>query len=222
MRTLAVIQARMGSTRLPGKVMKRLANHPALFWCYTRVKNARTVDEVIVATSHLSQDNPIAEFCQLNHWPCYRGSETDVLDRFYQSARPYQPLGVVRITADCPLIDPDLIDLVVSAFYARTPSVDYLSNVHPRTFPRGLDVEVASFCAIERAWRAAEDPYSREHVTPYLYQHPELFRLASITNTEDLSGLRWTLDTMEDYQLINSLCEVIDVTSPWSEILVRN
>lgn len=203
MRTVAVIQARMASSRLSGKVLMRLGLSSVLLNVVRRVERSRLIDEVVVATTTERADEAIFEECERHNVISVRGSEHDVLDRYYQAACARQASSVVRITADCPLIDPDLIDDVVRAFQSDYP--DYASNTRVRTYPRGLDVEVFSFEALERAWHDAKQPWERAHVTPFLYQHPEIFRLVSVCSNHDYSQYRWTLDTPEDYEFVRQL-----------------
>jgi spore coat polysaccharide biosynthesis protein SpsF len=203
MRVVAIIQARMGSTRLPGKVLMDLAGEPMLARVVNRVRRAGAVDAVVVATTDQPGDDPLAEFCRQRGWPCFRGSESDVLDRYYRAALVHGADAVVRITSDCPLIDPGIIDRGVREFLARQPAVEYATNSWPRdTFPRGLDIEVIRFDALERAWKEDANPAWREHVSPYIYRHPEQFQIHGVANDEDLSHLRWTVDTPEDFRLV--------------------
>ncbi len=206
MKTVAIVQARMGSTRLPGKVLLDLAGEPLLARCVERVRRARTLEEVVVATTVQAADAAIVELCAARGWPVFRGSEEDVLDRYYQAAVAQQADVVVRITSDCPLIEPQIVDWVVDEFLARQPAVDYAANtLPPRTFPRGLDLEVMRFDVLERAWREDHDPATREHVTPYIYRHPERFALHGVVNQVDYSALRWTVDTPEDLELVRRI-----------------
>ncbi len=199
--SVAILQARMGSERLPGKVLKDLEGEPMIARVVTRTRRAKGLDRVVVATTTDSSDDAIAGLCTRHGWPFYRGSPTDLLDRYYQAAKIHAAGTVVRITCDCPLTDPELIDRVIGSFREGAP-VDYASNtLPPHTFPRGLDVEVFSFAALERAWREDRDPSWREHVTPYLYRHPELFKLRRIADHRDHSALRLTVDTPEDFEL---------------------
>ena len=163
----------------------------------------RRIHEIIVATTEKSEDDAIAEAARRNGAAVFRGSEEDVLDRYYRATCSCQAEVVVRITADCPLIDPELSDQVTQRFLTERP--DYASNVLNRTYPRGLDTEVMSATALERAWQAASEPYQRIHVTPYLYQHPESFKLLSVTGDADHSRHRWTLDTPEDLQFLQAV-----------------
>ncbi|HET9852266.1 MAG TPA: glycosyltransferase family protein [Candidatus Limnocylindrales bacterium] len=203
-RTVAIVQARMGSTRLPGKVLLPLLGEPILTRVVRRAARAETVDDVVVATSTAGADDLILDLARGEGWSIARGSEVDLLDRYVAAAREHEADVVVRITSDCPLIDPELVDETVRAF--RAGAVDYASNaLEPRTWPRGLDVEVMRRDALETAWREDRDPAWREHATPYLYRHPERFRLLRVPAPKDLSGHRWCVDTPEDYELVGRL-----------------
>ena len=192
----------MGSARLPGKVMAGILGRPMLAHVVDRCRRAGTLDGVIVATTTLTPDDEIARLCAAEGWPCARGSAEDLLDRYYQAARDEEAQVVVRVTSDCPLIEPEVVDRVVGVFRGGD-RCDYASNtLPPRTFPRGLDVEVMSFAALAQAWREDGDPAWREHVTPYLYHHPEKFRLQAVTEEADHSDMRWTVDTPEDLAFV--------------------
>jgi spore coat polysaccharide biosynthesis protein SpsF len=205
---VAIIQARMGSTRLPGKVLLPLLGEPMVKRVVRRVGRARTPDVVVVATSSAPVDDPIAARAAAEGWPLTRGSEVDVLDRYLQAARTFGAEVVVRVTADCPLIDPAVVDRTIEEFMKA--GVDYASNVlPPRTFPRGLDVEVIARSALERAGREDHDPAWREHVTPYIYGHPETFRLLRVPSEDDHSDQRWSVDTAEDLELIERIYEAL-------------
>lgn len=207
-RTVAIVQARISSTRLPGKVMLPLLGEPVLTHVLRRAGRARSLDEVVVATTTLPEDEAIVELAGAAGRPVVRGSETDLLDRYLAAARANDAEVIVRITSDCPLIDPALIDLVVDAFWAH--DVDYASNMlRPLTFPQGLAVEVVRRAALERAGREDRDPAWREHATPYIYRHPELFSLHRVAADRDHAERRWTLDTPEDYALIKRLFEAL-------------
>jgi len=210
MKRVAIVQARTGSTRLPGKVLLELAGRPVLARVLERLGQCRKLDETVVATSNRENDDAIAKLCRELAIPCFRGSENDVLDRFYHAARIHKAGTIVRITADCPLLDPGLIDRMLIRFDDLAPPADYLSNTLERTFPRGLDVEIFSLTALATAWRRAITPAEREHVTPYIYRHPERFRLAGFSGRPDLSHHRWTLDTPEDYELISTIYKALD------------
>lgn len=171
----------------------------------TRVRRCQRVDEVVVATTILPLDDVIADYCEQEGFPCFRGSEEDVLDRYYQAALRFQADQVVRVTSDCPLIEPTIIDAMTVRFQ-EDPGLDYLSNtITPRTFPRGLDAEVFSVGALAKAWQEDDNPAWREHVTPFLYRHPELFALAAFVNETDYSGMRWTVDTAEDFAFVQQV-----------------
>jgi spore coat polysaccharide biosynthesis protein SpsF (cytidylyltransferase family) len=207
-RTVAIVQARMGSTRLPGKVLLPILGEPMIAWVMRRTSRARSLDGVVLATTSLPEDDALARWAEEAGWPVTRGSPSDLLDRYLQAAREHDAGTVVRITSDCPLIDPAVVDDVGDAF--RAGAVDYASNtLEPRTYPRGLDVEVVARMALERADREDSNPAWREHATPYLYRHPELFRLLRVPFERDESEERWSVDTAEDYAVVTSLCHVL-------------
>jgi len=208
MKTIAIIQARMGATRLPGKVLRQLCGRSVLARVIARVRVARLLAGVMVATTESPGDDAVAAECAKLGVPCFRGSEQDVLSRYFGAAQSGGAEAVARVTADCPLFDGALLDRMLTEFEEAnrsTVTVDYLSNIVKRTFPRGLDVEVFTFAALERAHVEATQPHEREHVTPYFYQHPELFRLRSFEGDADYSAHRWTLDTPEDWRLIEEI-----------------
>lgn len=208
MRVVAIIQARMGSTRLSGKVLHSILDKPMLWHVVERVRRARQIHEVVVATTSREADQVIVDLCQKYGWPCFRGSEEDILDRYYRTALNHQADVVVRVTSDCPLIDPGVVDQVVTTFLENQHAFDYVSNaLPPQTFPRGLDTEVFSFAALERAWREDDNPAWREHVTPYIYHHPEKFKLRAVVNDVDYSYMRWTVDTIEDLTFVRKVYE---------------
>jgi len=208
MKIVAIVQSHMGSTRLPGKVLLDLAGEPMLVRDMNRLSRAQTLDKVVVATTVNLADDAIVGLCAKHGWPCFRGSEEDVLDRYYRAAAEYEADAVVRITSDCPLIEPEVVDRVVREFLERQPEVDYACNTLPRrTFPRGLDTEVSRFDVLERAWHEDHDPSWREHVTPYIRRNPELFRIHGIMSEVDYSHMRWTVDTPEDLVFVRHIYE---------------
>lgn len=219
MNIVAIIQARMGSSRLPGKVLKDLGGETVLARVVRRLQRSRQIARIIVATTTAPGDEVIVAECDRLEVLCFRGSEHDVLDRYYQAARANAADAVVRITSDCPLIDPELVDETVEVFGDK--HADYASNVFPRTYPRGLDTEVFSFDALDRAWREAREAHQREHVTPYLYEHPQIFKLASLSGAADYSRYRWTLDTREDLELLRAIYSRFDGRDDfsWKEVL---
>lgn len=205
MRTVAIIQARMGSTRLPGKILLPLGDRTVLEHVVARTLACSLIDEVVVATTHAPQDDVLGPAAAAMGVSCFRGSETDVLERYYQAAKHHRADVVVRITSDCPLFDPRLLTRMLETFRAAAPPCDYLSNTLSRTYPRGLDAEVFTFEALAQAHAEASEPYEREHVTPFLYYRPERFRLSDFRGDVDASHHRWTLDTDDDFRFIDAV-----------------
>jgi spore coat polysaccharide biosynthesis protein SpsF (cytidylyltransferase family) len=201
----AILQARVGSTRLPGKVLKPVSGRPVLFHDLDRLLRVRHVGRVIVATTGLPEDQAIVDLTESygRGVGVFRGSPKDVLDRFYQAARKWQLDAVLRVTSDCPLFDPQVSSVVVERFLLG--DCDLACNNMPRTYPHGLDTEVFSFAALGEAWTEARDPYEREHVTPFIRRRPERFRLVNMPYSEDLSRVRLTLDYPEDLELISRI-----------------
>jgi spore coat polysaccharide biosynthesis protein SpsF (cytidylyltransferase family) len=213
LRVLAVLQARMSSTRLPGKVLMPILGRPMLALHLERLKRCTSVDELAVATSTDPSDDALAGLCLGEGVDCFRGSLNDVLDRFISAARPYAPDVVVRLTGDCPLADPSLIDEIVNRFVVS--DLDYLSNCVPPTYPDGLDVEVTRFTALEAAAREAVLPSHREHVTPFIRKQPERFRIGNHASPDvDRSSMRWTVDEPEDFEFVKQVYERLYPTNP--------
>jgi spore coat polysaccharide biosynthesis protein SpsF len=221
MRTVAIVQARMGSTRLPGKVLMDLHGEPMLARCVGRVRRAQSLDQVVVATTTEPEDDVIEGLCVARGWACFRGSEPDVLDRYYRAACAYRADAVVRITSDCPLIDPGLIDHVAHALLLNRDALDYVSNFVPRrTFPRGLDAEAISFAALERSWCEDDNPAWREHVNEYVLHHPQRFRIRGVTREPSLGHMRWTVDTGEDLEFVRRVFAHLGPDDfDWHEVL---
>lgn len=210
-KVVAVIQARMNSTRLPGKVLMEIAGVPMLSHVVDRVQRADTVVEAVVATSEEREDDQLYEYCLRNGFSAYRGSNQDVLKRTLLTAETHQAEVIVRVTGDCPLIDPAVIDKTVSAFLERYPEVDFGSNrgsigLH-RTYPIGMDVEVMTTEALQRADREATERYQREHVTPYLYEEGGRFRTVSVNSGGQYGEMRWSVDTSEDLVFVRQIFE---------------
>jgi spore coat polysaccharide biosynthesis protein SpsF len=203
--TIAVLQARMSSTRLPGKALLRTCGKPLLQHQVERAARARSLDALVVATSTDRSDDPLEALCRRLGVACHRGSLDDVLDRFVGAATPFAPAYVVRLTGDCPLTDPDVIDRVVAA--ARQDGVDYASNALEPTWPDGLDVECMRFDALQAAAREATKKFEREHVTPFIHAQPRRFTLRSVRNDPDLSALRWTVDEAADFVFVSQVYE---------------
>ncbi len=199
----AIIQARMRSTRLSEKVMRDIAGKPMLGHVIERLRKVQLVNEIIIATA--IKDKPILELAQEYGVKCFAGSEEDVLDRYYQAAEKFQAKVIVRITSDCPLIDPEVVGKVVAFYLKNRGTKEYVSNFLKRSYPRGLDIEVFSFEVLKRTWQEADKPYQREHVTPYIYEHPEIFRLVNVENNEDLSYMRWTVDEARDLEFVREV-----------------
>jgi spore coat polysaccharide biosynthesis protein SpsF len=226
---LVITQARTASTRLPKKILLKILEKEILLHFLDRVLAAERVDHIIVATTDQPADQVIADLVQSYHprVSLFRGSEEDVLDRYYQAARQFcenktEAWDIIRITSDCPLIDPVLIDRHISAF--ENNQVDYLSSrIHKRTWPHGMELEIFSFRALQIAWQQAVDKYEREHVTPYIYHsHAKDFTLSEFTAEKNWSGIRLTLDYWEDYLLIKAIYEKLYRQNPgfgWTDIL---
>ena len=212
MTTLIIVQARMTSTRLPGKVLLPLAGEPMLTRLVERLRRVQRADGIVVATTTNATDDPIAALCAQLGVPCHRGSEHDVLSRYADAARLQGADVVVRITSDCPLIDPALIDQVIATH--EEGDSDYVSNMLPPTWPYGMAVEVFSAAALAQAHAEATQAAEREHVTPFLYWHPERYRLRNVASPVDLSQHRWTVDTPEDYALVSRLFDHLMPTHP--------
>jgi spore coat polysaccharide biosynthesis protein SpsF len=222
-RTVAIVQARMASSRLPGKVLAHIGDQPMLSWVVERTRRACRVDTVVVATTTAESDDPVENYCLSTGYPVFRGSPLDVLDRFYQAARKYEAQVIVRLTADCPFIDPDEIDHVVDVFLEQR--ADFAANRLPppwkRTFPIGLDTEVCSFAALERAWNEADQLHDREHVMPYLYEVEGRFKVRVVKHEPGYGHMRWTVDAPPDLELVQQVAALFgerdDFT--WYEVL---
>ena len=210
--TLAILQARTSSTRLPGKVLKQILGRPMLALQLERNLRSKNIDKLVVATSDRPDDQPIADLCEEIGVECFRGSLNDVLDRYYQAALKSKADHIVRLTGDCPVADPVVIDRVIEFYHSG--DYDYVSNIFEPTFPHGLDVEVFRFEALKTAWQEATLPAQREHVAPFIWRQPDRFKLANFKHTENLSHHRWTVDEPEDFELITAIYEGLYPTNP--------
>ena len=217
-----IVQARMGSSRLPGKVMKKILGRPMLDQQIERLSRVSRASEIVVATSDSFGDDAVEELCKDLAVRCYRGSEDDVLSRYYEAARMMNARTVVRVTGDCPLIDPELVDQIIDEYDRHSETVDYCSNTVNRTYPRGLDTEVFSMAALERAFHEAGESSDREHVTPYIWRQPDRFTIRQVTEPTDHSNHRWTVDTVQDLVLVQKMFEAIYPHDPefgWRDCL---
>lgn len=222
-RAVAIIQGRMSSSRLPGKILMDIGGEPMLIRVVRRVRRAQSVDQVVIATTDDPSDDPVEALCKTRGISIYRGSLFDVLDRFYQTALLFQAETVIRVTADCPLIDPEEIDHVVRAFYEQ--QVDFAANRLPppwkRTYPIGLDIEVCKFQALEQTWREAQEAHHREHVMPYLYETPGRFNVLVIDHPINYGDIRWTVDTPVDLEVVRLIYQHFSNqdTFSWVDVL---
>lgn len=209
-----IIQARMGSTRLPGKVLREIAGKPMLEHLVERVKKSQFAEKTIVATSMQIQDHIIQELCERVEVECFMGSEHDVLGRYYFAAKHHGFKVIVRINGDSPLSDPKLIDELILFYINRSEKIDYASNKLIPSFPLGLEAEIFSFNALERAYQNAVLPFDREHVTPYFYNNPKLFKLDGMQSTIDYHHLKLAVDTYDDYLKIKRIFELLYSKNP--------
>lgn len=218
MKTVAIIQARMGSTRFPGKVMRAICGTPMIALLLERLSKAKLVDQIVLATSENTRNDSLSEYVQKLGYTVFRGSEDDVLDRYYQAGKKVSAECVVRITGDCPLIDPALVDEIIAQFIAS--DVDYASNKAPPTFPNGVDAEVFTFKSLEAAWNQTKVPRDREHVTPFIRESGN-FSQVNIAHDVDYSGERWTVDEPEDFEVVQKVFEYFNPRNDfdWLDIL---
>lgn len=212
MNVLAILQARMSSSRLPGKVLQVMVGKPMLALQIERVLASNRIDGLVVATSIEAADDPIERLCAQGKVICYRGSLNDVLDRYYQAAKPYQPTHVLRLTGDCPLTDPALLDALVELHVEG--GYAYSSNVHERTYPDGLDAEIFTFSVLAEAWNLARTSFEREHVTPYMYRTGPDLRRGALKDRINRAELRWTVDYPEDFEFVHRIFEQLYPANP--------
>jgi len=218
LKTIAIVQARMGSTRLPGKVMYPIHGVPLIELLLKRLAQAKRINTIIVATSKNPENKPLIDHIRKLGIDVFEGSENDVLERYHQAAKPYQPDAVVRITGDCPLVDPQLVDSLIASFASQ--KVDYLTNTNPPSYPDGLDIAVFKFAALEIAAQKAKTPYEREHVTPYIYESGH-FKAANFANQYDFSRERWTVDEPDDLKVVEAIFKHFDpsIDFSWTEVM---
>ncbi len=220
--SIAIIQARMSSSRLPGKVLRQIGDQPMLVWTVERARLARRLDAVMVATTSDPSDDELAALCQQRGYLCFRGSQYDVLDRYYRAALQFQAASgmtlspdsiIARITSDCPLIDPDLIDELIEKFQQPEPTsglpYDFAANRLPlpwgRTYPIGLDLELCTFSGLQTAWQEAKEKHQREHVMPFFYENTPRFRILHVNYGHDYGTMRWTVDALADLELLQEI-----------------
>ena len=207
-KVLIIIQARSGSTRLPDKIFLSLSGKPLLIRMFERVNSSKVKNDIVVATTKDSSDDKVAELCKINDINCFRGDTNDLLDRHYKAAIQYNADVVVKIPSDCPLIDSKIIDKVISYYLENTDKFDFVSNLHPATYPDGNDVEVMSFDVLKTAWQNAQLQMEREHTTPYIWEHPEKFRIGNVVWEKGFDysmSYRFTIDYYEDYLFIKKV-----------------
>lgn len=212
MKVVCIVQARMGSSRLPGKVLKVICGKTVIEHDIDRLRLVENIDDIIIATTTKKEDDTIVEMAKKLGVKFFRGSENNVLSRYYFAAKENKADIVVRVTSDCPLLDYKVCDKIIR-FFKQNRNIDYVSNTLERTYPRGYDVEVFSFEALKMAYEKASETYEKEHVTPYIWQNTEMFKINQICNDEDYSNLRLTLDTKEDFELISKIYDELYINN---------
>lgn len=206
-----IIQARMGSSRLPGKVLKELEEGKSiLFYLLKQIRHCEFIDKIVIATTDRDEDDEISNFAESEGLEIFRGNEKNVLDRYYKCAKKFKFTTIVRITGDCPLIDPQIVDEVIKKYKENT--YDYVTNCLKRTFPYGTEVEIFSFNSLENTYKNAELPSEKEHVTPYIRNHENKFRIYNIENKEDMSNYRWVVDEKNDFELVKEIVSKIKIS----------
>lgn len=214
MKTVIIVQARMTSSRLPGKVLKPVLGKPLLEYQIERLQQVKLANEIVIATTTNNTDQPIIDLCDRLAISTFRGPELDVLARYYAAATLYAADVIVRVTSDCPLIDPSVIDRVIQFYLDHDDSYDYVSNCLERTYPRGMDTEAFSYQALQQADSEAVAEPDREHVTPFIHRQPQRYRLRNVGYSTDQSHYRWTVDTVEDFELIRRILEALHPRQP--------
>ena len=220
-----IIQARMGSTRLPGKTMEKITKDKRVIdFVVEQLKFSKIIEKIIVAIPDSIEDDVTYNHLLSKKIQTYRGSLKNVLDRYYQCAKNTSSSVIVRVTADCPLIDPEIVDKVITKFIKN--KFDYVSNTHPRTFPYGTETEVFSFNALEKAWNETSNDFDREHVTPYFYKNPNKFSIGNVIQEKNQSNYRWTIDYNEDLELVkyiaNNIIKKPILTNDIINLIIKN
>lgn len=206
-RTVIIVQARMGSTRFPGKILKKVMGRPILEYQIERLKKVRNADDVVIATTVNKNDQLVVDLCRQLECSFIKGSEDDVLSRYLEAAIECDAKFIVRINADCPLIDPNVVERVIKHYHSNILKYDYVSNILKPSYPVGLHTEIFSLSTLKQAHKNAVDPVEREHVTPYIYRNPHMFKIGSVALDVDLSHYRWTIDYPEDFDLLRKIIE---------------
>jgi spore coat polysaccharide biosynthesis protein SpsF len=217
MNIVVIVQARTGSTRLPGKILKKILDKPILTLQMERMLAAKIPTKVVIATTHLKEDDPIEDICLENNYDMYRGHPTDLLDRHYQAAKEFEADIAVKIPSDCPLIDPKVIDKVIQFYLDYQDTYDFVSNLHPPTYPDGNDVEVMPIKVLKKAWKHAEQSFELEHTTPYIWDRPKKFRIGNFrweTGQDFSMSHRFTIDYQEDFDFIKAVFEELYPNDP--------
>ena len=209
MRKLIIVQARMGSSRLPGKVLEEVCGKTLLEHLIVRLRRVKQADKIVIATTIKEEDIPIVDMCKKLDVPFYRGSEEDVLSRYYEAALHYKGDLIVRVTSDCPLIDPSIVDKALTFYIENHNEIDYVSNNLKQTYPEGMDVEIFPFSILKEAYEEPKRESEREHVTPFIKYNPIRYRLSNIEYSENFSHYRWTVDTSEDLHLITKILNTL-------------
>lgn len=218
MTPIIIIQARLNSTRFPHKVLKEVMGRPLLYYTLTRLKGLKIPYIPILATTTNEEDQALIDFGNKMNIQTFRGSEANVLERFYQIAKKNISQVYVRITGDCPLVDPNLLDQMLSFFISKMPFYDYVSNTLERSYPKGLDIEIFTFETLEKAFFESETAYQKEHVTPYIYQNKNLFSLYNFKDREDFSNINISVDTFEDFQRVKKILELYYPQNPYFDL----
>ena len=209
----------MGSTRLPGKALKKVdEKNSVLYYVVEQLRYSKFIEKIVVATTTLDEDNKIVEFCEEHHIEYFRGNPIDVLDRHYQCSKKYSFTNIVRMPSDKPLLDPNLVDKVISIF--KNNNYDYMTTFQQLTFPIGTEVEIFSYDALESAWKNAKLPSEREHVTPYFYNNPEIFKIFNLENNENTPNYSWAVDTQEDLNFVRQIVSRISARPITTNMIV--